>query len=76
MSSIIHPAPVGAGATSIICRFGEQITGLREVSDEATSLSVLAFQFDQVDLIARIRPLAIPAFYILTGGHVPISVRP
>jgi predicted GIY-YIG superfamily endonuclease len=68
MSSIFHYAQPETASTSIIYRTSGGITGLREVFDEASNLSVLAFPMMQLDQVARVRPLAFPACYMLTNG--------
>src|SRR5260221_7090237 len=68
MSSIFHCTQPETASTSIIYRTSGGITGLREVIDEASTLSVLAFPIMQLDQVARVRPLTFPACYMLTNG--------
>lgn len=72
MSSCIEAAL--PAATTIIHRTGGLIAGVRELTDDATRLSVLAFPLGQLAEAARFRGLAVPACYILSGeGRVYIG---
>ncbi|MEH2480192.1 hypothetical protein V1282_003549 [Nitrobacteraceae bacterium AZCC 2146] len=69
MSSNIHSSVLPTlASTSIIHRTCGGIAGLREVFDEASNLSVLAFPMMALDQVARVRPLTYPACYMLTDG--------
>jgi hypothetical protein len=68
MSSAILSTATDAASTSIIYRACGGVAGLREVSDEAANLSVVAFPIEQLDQVAATRSLAVPACYMLTNG--------
>ena len=68
--SIPNALFVGESSTSIVHRAQGGITGLREVTDDASRLSVLAFPAAAIKEIVAVRGFALPGAYVLSGDGV------
>jgi hypothetical protein len=64
------PAFVGESSTSIVHRANGGIVGLREVSDDASRLSVFAFPFAAIKEVVASKSFALPGAYVLSGHGI------
>ena len=68
MSANSEPTFVGQSSTSIVHRANGGIIGLREVSDDASRLSVFAFPFAAIKEVVASQAFALPGAYVLSGN--------
>jgi hypothetical protein len=59
-----------AATTSIVHRESGGITGLREVTDDASRLTVCAFPFAAIKQIVAFKTFDVPACYLLAGSEI------